>query len=268
MTTPAGPASSPRRDRMLSELAAELRAARDEHRRDVAQLRADLEGLSTLVGENADLLGQVVPRVSDLDDGLADLADRLVALAAASGAEEKEDKSGPVDWLSLSADAAAAEWEALGEWIATVLGPVYEITREQLPDCWALHRPVVVELVWLRRAFAAAHRPNALPSAAADWHTRWRRETFANIGKVIDRRWCRPGAHYVDRHEQRPVHDDGAPRQRPTPPPPHLPGQRPIPISAEEQITDAQYWIENYRAASSADLAWRRQREAATPDNE
>ena len=60
----AGPASSPRRDRMLSELAGELRAARDEHRRDVAQLRTELAGLSTVVGENADLLGQVRPRVA------------------------------------------------------------------------------------------------------------------------------------------------------------------------------------------------------------
>ena len=91
----AGPASSPRRDRMLSELAGELRAARDEHRRDVAQLRTDLAGLSTVVGDNADLLGQLTPQVRDLDGGLADLGERVDALATAvTDAIDERDRRG------------------------------------------------------------------------------------------------------------------------------------------------------------------------------
>ncbi len=62
---------------MLLELAAELRAARDEHRRDITQLRTDLAGLSTLLGENADLLGQVMIRLRDLEGELGELADRV-----------------------------------------------------------------------------------------------------------------------------------------------------------------------------------------------
>jgi len=267
-----GPASSPRRDRLLSELAGELRAAREEHRRDVAQLRADLAGLSALVGENADLLGQVTPRVSDLDGQLAALADRLDTLATAvpvggdAGGRSGEDGA-PVDWPSLSAGAAAVEWQALGDWVAYVLGPFYELTRAQLPDCWPLHRPVVLELVWLRRVYVAAHRPDAPPGAAADWHTRWRREALANIAAAIPDTWCRPGEHWVERYSRAAP----APGRRPAPPPEHVPGQRPGPghyqIGPGGEITTPEHWAAHFQTAARADVAWRRRREAAAgPD--
>jgi hypothetical protein len=258
-----GPASSPRRDRMLSELAGELRAARDEHRRDVEQLRTDLAGVSTLVGENADLLGQVLPRVSDLDVELADLAERLDALAAVVAAGPSGRDTALVDWPSLSADAAAAEWQALADWVAGVLGPFYELTRAQLPDCWALHRPAVLEMVWLRRTYVAAHRPDAAPGAAADWHTRWRREALANIAAAIPEKWCRPGEHWVDRYERaRPA---GGPP--PPAPPRHVPGQRPghelHSVGAGGEISAPQHWGPAFQTAAGEDIAWRRQRDTA-----
>ena len=268
-----GPAAgSPRRDRMLSELAAELRAARDEHHRDVAQLRGDLGGLSGLVGDNADLLGQVMPRVRDLEGRLADLAEQLATLAGAvaaggGGRTEQDDDRPPTDWPSLSADAAAAEWQALGDWVAYILGPFYELTRAQLPDCWPLHRPAVLELVWLRRVYVAAHRADATPGAAADWHTRWRREALANIAAAIPVAWCRPGEHWVERFSRRP----GPPPDRtviPTPPREHVPGQRPGPDHYElvpgEEPTNPAYWAPHFQAARHVDLTWRRQRDAAT----
>jgi hypothetical protein len=255
---------------MLSELAGELRAARDEHRRDLAQLRADLAGLSALVGENADLLGQVTPRVGDLDGALADLGERLDTLAATvttgltsgAGGRPGPDPE-PVDWPSLSADDAAAEWQALGDWVASVLGPFYELTRAQLPDCWPLHRPAVLELVWLRRMYVAAHRPDTAPSAAADWHTRWRREALANIAAAIPDTWCRPGEHWVERYARA----TSAPGRTPAPPPQHVPGQRPAPghyqIGPGGEITTPQHWGPHFQTAAGADIAWRRRREAA-----
>lgn len=271
----AGPAGSPRRDRMLSELAGELRAVRAEHHHDVAQLGADLAGLSTMVGENADLLGQVMPRVRDLNSGLAELGERVDTLATAvrdrlagrPGADDdSEPDETPVDWPSLSADDATAEWNALGEWVACVLGPYYELTRAQLPDCWPLHRPAVLELVWLRRVYVAAHRPDAAPSAAADWHTRWRREALANIAAAIPKTWCRPGEHWAEEFARR----SGPPSPRPTvaqPPPDHVPGQRPGPaiyeIGLKGEITSPRYWGPHLRAAAGADITARRHREAA-----
>lgn len=266
----AGPASSPRRDRLLSELAGELRAAREEHRRDVAQLRADLAGLSTLVGENADLLGQALPRIGGLDDELADLAERVdgltVTVAAYGGADADEPDAALVDWPSLSADRAAAEWQALGDWVAGVLGPFYELTRAQLPDCWPLHRPAVLELVWLRRSYVAAHRPDAPAAAAADWHTRWRREALASIATAISDKWCRPGEHWVDRYDRGRPAGQGTP-PRPQQPPPHAPGQRPGPenhnVGPGGEISTSQHWGPAFQTAVADDLAWRRQHDAS-----
>jgi hypothetical protein len=270
MTDPgAGPASSPRRDQTLAALAAELRAAREKHRRDVEQLRADLAGLSTLVGENADLLGQALPRVAGLDEELADLGERVdalaVAIAAYGGADPAEPDAALVDWPSLSAEDAAEEWQVLGDWVARVLGPFYELTRTQLPDCWALHRPAVLELVWLRRAYVTAHSPDALASAAADWHTRWCREALANIAAAISDKWCRPGQHWVDRHDQ--SRYTAGPPQPQRRAPAREPGQRPGPedtaIGMAGEITSPQHWGPAFRTASGEDLAWRRQRDAA-----
>jgi hypothetical protein len=189
-----GPAS-PRRERMLSELAAEIRAARADERRDVAQLQAELGRIAGLLGENADLLAQTLPRVTALDADLAGLAARVDDLTAATPTAGVAG----VDWPALSADAAAAEWDALATWIADVLGPFYQLTRAQLPDCWALHPPAVIELVWLRRAYVAAHAPDAAPAAAGEWHTRWRRDALTNIAAAIPTTWCRPGEHYLKR---------------------------------------------------------------------
>lgn len=261
----AGPAS-PRRDRMLSELAAELRAARADERRDVTALHAELARIGGLLGENADLLAQVLPRVAALDAELADLGGRVDDLA---GATLTPAGVAAVDWPALSAAAAAAEWEALATWVADVLGPFYEITRAQLPDCWAYHRPAVIELVWLRRTYAAAHAPDAAPAAAGEWHTRWRRDGLANIATAIPRTWCRPGEHYLHEHDRdrdrghsRPTGPVG-PVERHQPTPGRRPGPEDLRVGRDGEITSPRYWGPAYQSAAGADLAWRRERDAA-----
>lgn len=259
----AGAADSPRRAQLLSELAAEIRAVQAAHRGDVAQLRAELARLGALLGENADLLAQSIPRWAGVDEAVAELGGRVDALTAATagpaGPAGPAAGARPVDWSSLSAADAAAEWEAIASWIANVLGPVYEFTRGQLPDCWPLHTPAVAELVWLRRCYVAAHRPDAPPTAAGEWHTRWRRDALANIATIIDHNWCRPGEHYIDRYDQRRPRDTTPTRPREQ----HVHGQRPESLSREDQITEPRHWADAYQTAAAADLARRRQREAA-----
>lgn len=257
-----GQPASPRRDQLLSELAGEVRAARSEHRRDIDQVRARLTELTGLLGDNADVLSQMLPRVVDLDAEVVRLGERVDALTA----PDDDQSLSPTDWPSLSADEAEREWPALAAWVADVLGPFYEITRGQLPDCWPLHRPAVVELVWLRRCYVSAHRPDALPTASGEWHTRWRRDALANIAAAIPAKWCRPGAHYVDRHDH-PQHSGtyyGATGQQLRR---RAPGERPSPgtdgYDDFEEVTHPRYWGQHWHTASAADLAWRREREAA-----
>jgi hypothetical protein len=111
----------------------------------------------------------------------------------------------PVDWSAMDAERAATEWDALARWIDHTLVPSYEITRDQLPDCWALHRPAVVELAWLHSAHQAAHQPGAAPHLAAEWHTRWRPAALRAVHEAIPRRGtrvCGPGQHLASEAER------------------------------------------------------------------
>jgi hypothetical protein len=259
--------ASPRRERMLSELAAEIRGARAAERRDVTELQAELGRITALLGENADLLAQTLPRVTALDVALADLAARVDDLTAATPRAGEA----TVDWPALSAPDAASEWEALATWVADVLGPFYQLTRAQLPDCWALHPPAVIELIWLRRTYVAAHAPDAAPSAAGEWHTRWRRDALTNIAVAIPTTWCRPGEHYLHEHDRDRHYRDHRPDQPPGPPAPDqdqpTPGRRPGPadlrIGLVGEITSPRHWGPAYQLAVAADLDWRRARDAA-----
>jgi hypothetical protein len=64
--------------------------------------------------------------------------------------EQNKTKNPPVDWAALSEEQAAEQWPILARWVGETLVPRYELTRNELPDCWALHPPVVAELSWLR----------------------------------------------------------------------------------------------------------------------
>ena len=78
------------------------------------------------------------------------------------------------------------QWPILARWVGEVLVPRYELTRDELPDCWALHPPVVAELSWLRTAYVQAYLPRSPPQLAADWHTRWRPAVLTRIRELIN----------------------------------------------------------------------------------
>ena len=73
--------------------------------------------------------------------------------------------------------------------------PRYELTRDELPDCWALHPPVVAELSWLRTAYVQAYLTRSPPQLSADWHTRWRPAVLTRIRELIKPDECSPGKH-------------------------------------------------------------------------
>lgn len=125
-------------------------------------------------------------------------------------------RSAPVHWPALTAAQARAQWPILAQWMAEVLVPWYEITRDELPDCWALHRPALLELSWLRSAHVQAYLRSSAPSVAGEWHLRWRPAVIECLSKVIDRHLCRPAEHLVP--------EDQSQRETP-PPPPVWPGE-------------------------------------------
>ena len=88
----------------------------------------------------------------------------------------------------MNAEQAAQAWEALATWVDEIFVPWYGITRTQLPDCWALHRPVIVELSWLQHSHDAAYHPDAGAHLAAEWHTHWKPTAVRHIHDAIHRR--------------------------------------------------------------------------------
>lgn len=169
-------------------------------------------------------------------------------------AEAESQNHPPIDWPALSVDEARDQWPILAQWIGEVLVPWYEITREDLPDCWALHRPAVVELSWLRVAYAQAHVSAASAGASADWHTRWLPAVLSRVRAVVNRgRRCRPGEHDVSEQDS---------RARRLEPAPSEPGE--ATALPHEQLATPDFWWAFYTEAVHSDLA-RRTEQRHTP---
>lgn len=230
-----------------------------------------LEALEGTVSESAGLLAQVLPRVDGLAASVAELSGRI---GAAGGGDQSDSPVLGVRWEVLTADEAVTAWNELGEWVATVLVPWYEITRGKLPDCWAMHRPVVRYLSTLHTAYLAAYTgPAASATAAADWHSRWLPNALAAIaaedrsdryGSGPWREVCAPGRHLGH-------HPDGTPAltaqghpdtMEPTRAPhPHEDRDRPVPMVNDPAHHD--HWGPFFQRAFADDVAARRAREAS-----
>jgi hypothetical protein len=188
----------------------------------------------------------------DTTEQLAIHATQIRQLHATNTAEHHPS----VNWPALTPDEALAEWEKLATWTADVFVPWYEVTREQLPDCWALHRPAVLELSWLHATHLEAFTPNAAAHQAADWHTRWRTAALQRIGELIPRRgtlYCGPGEHLINQHHRQPTHIAAPP-----PAGTMSPFLQPMPNA---QLAERHHWEHFYEQALTADRTWRQSRE-------
>lgn len=222
------------RDEMLARLAAQLRTTQTANEHRLAQLEAT-------TAESADLLAQALPRIDTALDQLAPQGERL-------------DDAAPVSWPTLTAEQAAIVWTELADWIEAVLVGWYRLTRAQLPDCWALHRPAVLELTWLHTTYREAHTPGARATLAADWHSRWRPAALAAIadatGPTLGTRdsGCRPGHH----------HDPDSPLPPGAyHPPPDEPAAGTYVDGRENQLARREFWQANYLTAVHFDRDWR-----------
>lgn len=269
-----GPSSSRAgRDQVVADLDVELRAARRELGARLDALAAELEATRATTASTTGLVAETLPRFEDLAGEVAELRGRLDQLAALV---PKDPETPPVCWPALTAADAETAWHALAGWVADVLGPWYQLTRGQLPDCWALHRPAVLELSWLHTSWTDAYLPHSRPAAAGEWHARWRPAALAAVAAAIPEQYCRPvpdrpGEHLV---EHRAAYQDREHGSGPYGPPPGSAAQAPPSggpyagprdfTNPADQVTTPAYWGPYLQQAKAADLDWRRRREAAT----
>jgi hypothetical protein len=244
MTTPAcngqpaqpafGP-DNPSPTAELTALAADLRRIAD--RVDDLDTRCD-QLTSAVKTTGAALRAETAAQFAEHSEQVQTLLDTLTAQHATEA----------LDWPAMTFDQAAAAWATLAHWISDTLVPWYEITRDQLPDCWALHRPAVLHLSWLRQTYQDAHRPGAAPRLAADWHTRWLPAALRAVREAIPSRGmrtCGPGQHLVtgaDRARQQPLRTA----------PPTAPS-----IAHNDQLAERLHWQGFYDVAVAADLSVR-----------
>ena len=187
----------------LSEQVAQLYRHRGE---DVTHLR-----------EAIGLVAEMVPRLGQVETTLAqqvlpvltELTDQVTALA------QRGVRYQQVHWPTLSHAEALEQWPLLADWVDEVLCGWFQLTRAQLPDCWALHRPVVITLSWLRIGYLAAYDKTAIPQLGAEWNSRWRRDALAAITAEISPDWCGPGQHLVAGSGRRTARDTAARRTDP-----------------------------------------------------
>jgi len=258
------PASRPRNeDVWAAQRIRELRATTAQLGEQVAALTAQLqqvvEQMRLAGGRHADLAATVserlAPTVAGLQHVLAGELSRLtqdldqlrvdVDTLLFERQERKTVKNPPVDWAALTEEQAVTQWQVLAQWIGEVFVPRYEITRDELPDCWALHTPVVAELSWLRSAYVQAYLPRSEPQSAADWHMQWRSAVLDRIKELVKPEDCAPGKHVSRRGELVTVPTSGS-------------GAMP-----RQQLADPQCWWPFYARAYEHDLAVRRTRAAA-----
>ncbi|ODU05025.1 MAG: hypothetical protein ABS81_08725 [Pseudonocardia sp. SCN 72-86] len=253
-TAPDGGPDNPRggRDRQLVDVAADLRKVRD----DVGRLR-------TTVGDLAGTVSEFGPQLLDVQRDLNGLRGLVDELAAATAATENP----PADWFTMSAPAAEQEWVKLGDWVHNVLAGWYQITRAQLPDCWALHRPAFLQVAWLHTSHTQAYLPASHPNQAAEWNTRWLDAALEKVRRHIPESRCRavtggPGEHLVDHLQsaQQQVRSEGSPYPNPYDQQyaPQPQSELRSPDWAEQEVIRAGYWGGYFTQAMQADLVWRR----------
>jgi hypothetical protein len=244
-----------RRLRELQKTTGHLREATEQHGEQLASVGEQLQELGEQVAQTSarhtDLAAAVsedlAPRVSGLKQVFTEELGQLrgdVDVLLNERKEREKTKNAPVDWAALTAEQAAVQWPVLARWVGGVLVARYEVTRDELPDCWALHLPVVAELSWLRTAYVQAYLSRSPPQMAADWHTRWRPAVLTRIRDVVNVHECVPGKH--------------VPRRGMT-----VEAAAPNGTMPRTQLAEPQFWWAFYDHAYHLDLAARRTRAAA-----
>ncbi|MBP2371655.1 hypothetical protein [Pseudonocardia parietis] len=172
---------------------------------ELRELRREVGATSGHVAEVADHLSRLSPRVDDLEYSVASLAGAVEAAGAGGGELDEEALSltPALRWSQLEPGDKQAAWDALGAFVAEVLGGDYRLSRAELPDCWPVHPRAVRELAWLRTLYVESSAPDTRPDLVAEWHVRWLPAALTNVAAAIDGRECAPGKHRLTEEERR-----------------------------------------------------------------
>jgi hypothetical protein len=109
-----------------------------------------------------------------------------------SGTADAVHEVRPINWITLSADEAEAEWLNLNAWV-NWLRRTYGLPPTIVPPFWHRHDELVWELSALHTHWLNCYDPDASPSAPLGWHRDFAearnrlREWVATCGTRLDR---------------------------------------------------------------------------------
>lgn len=135
-------------------------------------------------------------------------------------ADQEDGPVAPIDWRTLTADEAEAEWRALDAFVDW-LRITYGLPPTIVPPLWHRHAELVWELSALHTHWLSCYEPDGSPSGPIAWHADFAearerlREWVATSGTRLDRdrptratAW--PGELAVEPGGERPITDRSA----------------------------------------------------------
>lgn len=264
----------------------------------VTALAGDLRATN----ERVDAMGVDVAHLTALGGKLGEVTQTVEQLASVVETLEGTPPQALADWLTLGPEEAEERWREIAYWIQHTLVPGYGITRGLLPDCWPMHRPVMVSLSWMYATYRKAYAPKADPNLAAEWATRWLRDGLDTIyhpdrkrrpAATIHKEKCRArpnavGVHMMSVDEQRELdaRERAAAAAEPTSEVSRLlaesktqaarldragdrrtePGEDARTLAGNSQYAARRWWDGYWKKAMEKDVAWRKDRAATEED--
>lgn len=155
----------------VSKLQGQIMANWTRITKSLREITGELAQASATAGLQAEMLRR-------LDGDIADLAERVAALAGDEG-EEGARGYRPIpspQWWLLEGDERAEAVSRLQRWVAKVYVPGYGSLARRLPGCWAQHPLCLFELDWLSELWSVLYlqpgRNAGMLAAQAEWQTR------------------------------------------------------------------------------------------------
>ena len=133
--------------------------------------------------DDAVTLAAELIRVEARLDEMAENVDVLIEAHADAAAARRQR---PWWWPDLDTDAGAQRLAVLTAWVDDGLLARSPEDRRRVRPCWYLHPAAVDELTVLYAAWFNAYRdPRATPTAALEYHDRWKPNGLKRIGEIL-----------------------------------------------------------------------------------
>jgi hypothetical protein len=129
---------------------------------------------------------RVEARLDEMVQNVAALTENVDVLVEAHAHASAARRQRAWWWPDLDTDAGAQRLAVLTAWVDAGLLARSPEDRRRVRPCWYLHPAAVDELTVLYAAWFNAYRdPRGTPSAALEYHDRWKPNGLKRVGEIL-----------------------------------------------------------------------------------